>query len=101
VDLYKTVLAEVFAEEIANGTLEFEYGLISLRLWQRSCSSVGATKHPRSDTYSKIDDTVIQTGVEKHTLELDFSRIRFVFRTIGILYCKRKSRVEPRYQVQL
>jgi hypothetical protein len=93
VDFNKTVLVEVLAEEIANGTLEFKYSLISLGLGQ-TYSSVGATKR---DTHSEIDDTVIQTGVETHTLVLDFSGIRLFFQTIGILYCKRKARVESGY----
>lgn len=94
------MLVEVLAEEIANATLKFKYSLISWRLGQQ-CLSDGGPKRPRSDTYSKFDNAVVQTGVEKHTLVLDFRRIRLCLQTVSILYCKRKARIESSYQAKL
>ena len=82
VDLREALAVQVLPEEVADRVLEPEYSLVGL------CP--------------EVDHTVVQTGVEQDTLELDVLGLSFCrLRTVGVIDSKRQDGLQTGDQVQL
>lgn len=74
-DFDETLSVEKLSEEITNRGLQFEYGLICRR--------------------SQINDTVIQSCVKQHSVQLLFRGIDFSFWPVRVINSERQAFFKP------
>ena len=97
-DLDEALSVEVLAEQVADAMLELEYSLVGLCLFH--ASDMVACGDYDLQTYSEVDNAVVQSGVKEHALELHI--LRFCFwglRAVRIVDGERQDGLQPRDEV--